>query len=263
VKLHTAFLSSIAAAITLSTTAPVAHGDSIVTFDSADDLSQFSLNGGAATTFTYNSTIGVGGDGGLKSSSSALFDDAAIFKVGFANTVGSTLFTSLDFRMQFQFSQPDLRVGFTTTLGESFDGPDDVWVEMYGTESPKGFDYVVNDIPKDFSTVPMAAGNWFRLRLEVTRNGGNSYSGAATVSNLGSNGLANPTVLSNEPFSFTSASLGAAQELFAGFYFPSVTTAADNFSTGSVPELGSLSLLVTGIVILLTRRPMSPCTYRH
>ena len=218
-----------------------------ITFGSPAELAEFSLNGAAASTFTFNATAGVGGGGGVVSTSSAFNTDAAIYRVGSPNTVGGSFAVSLDYQMQFG-SPPDLRVGFVTAPTGNFTGSNDAWAECFGAGNPKSLYYY--SAPSGFvalGTVGMTAGNWARLEFALTKTAATTYTGTVTLWDLGGNGLAAPALLSMQGIGFTSAPLGAAAELFPGFYLQNVSRAADNFTATSVlPEPSAAWLLALG-----------------
>ena len=210
-----------------------------VTFDDASSLDQFSLNGNASTDFTYNPTAGVGGGGGVTSTSSNFNTASAIYLLGSANTIGSDYFVSLDYQMRFQNNGPDLRVGFTTAVNGTFDGTNDIWVETYGNTSPKFFRLLADGFPgnsTNFPAVAMTSGDWYRIRLDLSRTSASGYDVAVTLFGLGNDGLSMPGLLSTNFFSFSSPALGSAGQLYAGFFLFSETFAADNFSASQVPE---------------------------
>src|SRR3954467_3080866 len=138
----------------------VAYGAGTVPFDSAAQLAQFSLNGNASTAFKYNSTVGISGGGGVVSASTAFTTDAAIYRTGSTTVVGGSLFASIDYRMQYQSTGPDIRIGFTTTAGGTFDGPNDVWIETSGGAGGKFVSENVQGTSSDLDVVTMTAGDW-------------------------------------------------------------------------------------------------------
>ena len=235
----------------------------LLTFGTAADLSQFSLNGAASTGFKFDASAGVGGGGGITSTTSigSFNSAAAMYLTGSANTVGSSFFVSLDYKMALQGSGPDIRLGFATAASGNFGGSNDIWIETYGASTSKNF--ARNGFSSGgFAPVTMTAGNWFRETLELTETALNSYTGVASVSDLGATGLLAPTLLTSQSFSFTSSAMASAASLFPGFYLDSATTAADNFQASAVPataipEPGTLALsipLLVGVGLIRRRR---------
>lgn len=211
-----------------------------VNFNSASDLDLFTMNGSASTEFTHNASGGIGGSGGLASTSTLNFDSAsAIYTTGLDNVIGASLSVSMDYQMALQGNGPDLRLGFTTSVNGTFDGPGDAWIETYGAEPLKNFAFNYEGFP--FDPVEMTEGNWFRLEVVLTRVDADTYSVAANLFDLGSSGVASPTLLGSGSMGFDSATLAAAPELFAGVYLQADTTGFDNFTV--VPEPSSLALI--------------------
>jgi hypothetical protein len=233
----------------------------VIPFGTAADLSQFSLNGGASTGFIFGASAGVGGGGGITSTSSSYSSAAAIYLTGSENKVGSSFFVSLDYKMALQGSGPDIRLGFTTATNGNFGGSNDIWIETYGSSTSKSF--TRNGFTSgSFSNVTMTPGNWFRETFSLTETAQNSYTGVASVYDLGLTGLVAPTLLTSQSFSFTSSAMASAAKLYPGFFLYSSTTAADNFQASAipastVPEPGTLALtvpLLVGIGLIRRRR---------
>jgi hypothetical protein len=221
----------------------------VITFGTAADLSQFSLNGSASTGFKFGAGAGVGGGGGITSTTSDFSNAAAMYKTGSANTVGSSFFVSLDYKMALQSSGPDIRLGFATATTGNLGGTNDIWIETYGNSTSKYFAKNGFASAGNFTNVTMTPGNWFREVLSLTETAQNSYTGLASVYDLGATGLLAPTLLTSQSFSFTSATMGSAATLYPGFYLFSSTIAADNFQASAVPnanvpEPGTLALIV-------------------
>jgi hypothetical protein len=220
----------------------------VITFETAADLNQFSLNGAASSGFKFGAGAGVGGGGGITSTTSDYSNTAAIYKTGSANTVGSSFFVSLDYKMALQTTGPDIRLGFTTATTGNLGGSNDIWIETYGGYTSKSF--TRNGFATGgFTSVTMTPGNWFREVLSLTETAQNTYTGVASVYDLGATGLLGPTLLTSQSFSFTSAAMGSAATLYPGFYLFSSTLAADNFQASavpnaSVPEPSTLALTV-------------------
>lgn len=233
----------------------------VVTFGTAADLSQFSLNGSASTGFTFGAGAGVGGGGGITSTTSNFSNAAAMYLTGSANTVGSSFFVSLDYKMALQSSGPDIRLGFATATTGNFGGSNDIWIETYGSSTSKNF--MRNGFSSGgLTSVTMTPGNWFQEMFSLTETAQNSYTGVASVYDLGATGLLAPTLLTSQSFSFTSAAMGSAATLYPGFYLFSSTIAADNFQASAVPdatvpEPGTLALtvpLLVGVGLIRRRR---------
>ncbi len=225
-------------------------------FNSASDLAQFSLNGAASTGFIYSTTAGVGGGGGLTSTTTDFSGALAVYATGSANTLGDTKNVSLDYKIQLQSVAPDIRVGFTSELAGSFNGANDIWVETFGGTTTKVIGYASGLSGESISSATVVAGNWYRLSLDLTKTSTSAYSGEVKFYSLGNDGLAAPSLLSSQTFTFSSIALGGAASLFPSFYLYPATTGADNFSvTSAVPEPSVPSLLMgAGVYALALRR---------
>lgn len=198
-----------------------------IPFADASQLNRFNVHG----QFSFSATAGVGGGGGVVSSSGNYLDDAAIFRAGAPNDIGDPMFVELDYKMAFQGIGPDLRVGFSTHSTGGLSESNDVWIETSGSPNPKNFGAGHPSGFTNFPQVTMTPGNWFRLRLDLTKTGVATYVGTARLYDLGSTGSNTPALLASNNFNFSSSDLGNAARLFPGFFLLSATPGADNFNS--------------------------------
>jgi hypothetical protein len=239
---------------------PSARGAAIISFDTAADLNQFSLNGNGSALYSFQATAGTGGGGGVKSTSTTPELDTAIHPAGSANTIGNNIFATIDFHYRIQPFQSDILLGFASASNGAFtDAANNIRLAIFGsfTDSVEEFAVIAGSSLTSFPNLTLVDGNWFRLRLDLTKTGAVAYSGIATLSNLGSSGLTAPVIISTQPFAITSTSLGSAAQLFPGFSISRETTGADNFGASSlVPEPATPAMVLLGVGALgcLARR---------
>lgn len=223
-----------------------------VTFDTPSDLNLFSLNGQAGTLFTYNSTAGTNNTGGIVSNSTFQDRDAAVLLQGFSNSVGGTLTAQIDYRMHFQDTGPNVRLGFLTSTGGTFnfDVNEQVWAETYGAGDPNTVAYGADGNWTALNNVSMTEGNWFRLRLNLLKTNSTDYNATISLYDLGGSGTAAPTLLDMENLTFSAPLLAAASQVYAGFFVHQSSDVVDNFT--ATPEPSSAILFIAAAALCLS-----------
>jgi hypothetical protein len=216
-----------------------------VNFDTSADLGLFSLNGGATTLFTYGSSAGSGATGGVVSTSTSPDTDAAVYGKNFDNPIGFHLYAQIDYTMHYQSTGPDVRIGFVTSAGGAFDFNDQIWAETFGAGNPKTIAYSADGSWNTLTDVSMSEGNWFRLRLDLTKTSASDYNTTITLSDLGATGTSAPSVLALSSFSINAPLFGAATQLHAAFFVMNTGNAVDNLVVpDAVPEPSGACLVL-------------------